>query len=79
MIAEAVAANPLFKKPHHNLGQTDFGRWTLDLEVMKNKLHPAFDAYRQYRAVMRRSKVYQTIRYVLVSATLAYVLLLCFP
>jgi hypothetical protein len=47
--------------------------------AMNNTLSSAFDAYRRYRAAKAKSKLYRAARYVLLSLTAVYVLLLCYP
>src|SRR5882762_8819467 len=46
---------------------------------MKKALSSALYIYRQYQAATARSRSYKLLRYLLVSAVVAYVLLLSFP
>jgi len=46
---------------------------------MNNTLSTAFDAYRRYRAAKAKSNLYRAVRYVLLTLTAVYVLLLCYP
>jgi hypothetical protein len=46
---------------------------------MKQALLSALATYRLYRAVKAKSRAYRILRYVFVSAAIAYALLLCFP
>lgn len=46
---------------------------------MKKALCSALAAYRRYKAAKASNKAYRIVRYLLVSATIAYVLLLSFP
>jgi hypothetical protein len=45
--------------------------------AMNNTLSSAFDAYRRYRAAKAKSKLYRAARYVLLSLTAVYGLILC--
>jgi len=46
---------------------------------MNKALTSALATYRQYRAAKAKSRAYRIFRYLLFSAVIAYVLLLCFP
>ena len=46
---------------------------------MRRKLSTALTVYRQYRAAKAHSRAYKAFRYLVASATLAYILLLSFP
>lgn len=46
---------------------------------MKKALSSALNIYRQYRAAKAQSRLYKALRYLTVSAVVAYVLLLSFP
>jgi hypothetical protein len=46
---------------------------------MKKTLTAAIAAYRQYRSARAGNKIYKALRYLAISAVIAYVLLLCFP